>query len=120
LLPSTAFLKVYDLLEASRRGDGDLQTGFRSRDHAVIAICVAVFCTTFLFVCIGLMELYHHGKVRTLRLRATDLPPQLELAHGMRYHVFLSHVWSSGQDQAAVIKHMLQLLLPGVRVFLGA
>jgi len=35
-----------------------------------------------------------------------------------RYHVFVSHIWSSGQDQAALIKRQLQLLLPGVDVFL--
>ena len=29
-----------------------------------------------------------------------------------------SHIWSTGQDQCAVIKRQLQLLLPGVIVFL--
>ena len=29
-----------------------------------------------------------------------------------------SHMWSSGQDQCALIKRQLQLLLPGVKVFL--
>ena len=29
-----------------------------------------------------------------------------------------SHIWSTGQDQVAVIKRQLQLLLPGVIVFL--
>ena len=29
------------------------------------------------------------------------------------------HIWSSGQDQAAVIKRQLLLLLPGCSIFLG-
>ena len=29
-----------------------------------------------------------------------------------------SHIWSTGQDQCAIIKRQLQLLLPGVIVFL--
>ena len=35
-----------------------------------------------------------------------------------RYHLFLSHIWSTGQDQCASIKQRLCLLLPGVQVFL--
>ena len=31
---------------------------------------------------------------------------------------FVSHVWSSGQDQAAVIKKLLLLVLPGCNIFL--
>ena len=42
----------------------------------------------------------------------------LLLREGERYHLFLSHVWSTGQDQCAVIKRQLQLLLPGVVIFL--
>ena len=34
------------------------------------------------------------------------------------YHIFLSHVWGTGQDQCATIKRQLCLLLPGVSVFL--
>ena len=35
-----------------------------------------------------------------------------------RHHLFLSHVWRTGQDQARVIKQLLKEILPGVRVFL--
>ena len=44
--------------------------------------------------------------------------PELKLETSQRYHLFLSHVWSSGQDQMATVKRELQLLLHGVRVFL--
>ena len=35
-----------------------------------------------------------------------------------RWHIFLSHVWMTGQDQVRVIKQLLKEVLPGVRVFL--
>ena len=34
------------------------------------------------------------------------------------YHLFLSHIWSTGQDACGVIKTQLQLLLPNVKIFL--
>ena len=33
-------------------------------------------------------------------------------------HLFLSHTWKSGQDQVAVIKRQLSVMLPGVKIFL--
>ena len=53
-----------------------------------------------------------------LRDAQTMEPPVLLLGPSERYHLFLSHVWSTGQDQCAVIKRQLQLLLPGVVIFL--
>jgi len=53
-----------------------------------------------------------------LRDAQTMEPPVLLLGSEKRYHLFLSHVWSTGQDQCAVIKRQLQLLLPGVVIFL--
>ena len=40
--------------------------------------------------------------------------PELKLKDNQRYHLFLSHVWSSGQDQMATLKRELQLLIYGV------
>ena len=39
-----------------------------------------------------------------LYVRSTGAVPELSLAQGATYHLFLSHVWSSAQDQVAVIK----------------
>ena len=35
-----------------------------------------------------------------------------------RFHIFLSHVWSTGQDQMRIVKQRLIEMLPGVCVFL--
>ena len=45
-------------------------------------------------------------------------PPELTLRKGQRYHLFNSHIWSTGQDAVATIKRQLQRLVPGVRIFL--
>jgi len=44
--------------------------------------------------------------------------PDLSLGPGKRWHLFLSHVWGTGQDQCATIKRQLCLLLPGASIFL--
>jgi hypothetical protein len=41
------------------------------------------------------------------------------LANAPHRRQFLSHIWSSGQDQAATIKRRLQLFTPEARIFLG-
>ena len=82
-----------------------------------------------LMVCVGLLailvplgmlirELAISQALPVLRDARTMEPPVLLLGAGKRYHLFLSHVWSTGQDQCAVIKRQLQLLLPGVVIFL--
>ena len=53
-----------------------------------------------------------------LQLRSTSAPPVLSLKHNMHWHLFLSHIWGSGQDQCATIKRQLSLLLPDVSIFL--
>jgi len=57
-------------------------------------------------------------RVQVLRLVASHEVPELSLFDNKQYHTFLSHIWSSGQDQTAIIKRKLQLLLPSVKVFL--
>jgi len=44
--------------------------------------------------------------------------PELTLENRQRYHLFLSHVWSSGQDQMATLKRELQLLIYDINIFL--
>ena len=54
----------------------------------------------------------------TFRLLSTKAPPALPLAKGHKWHLFLSHIWGTGQDQCATIKRQLCLLLPGASIFL--
>ena len=62
--------------------------------------------------------LWHEGSLATLRIASTRQPPELTLPAGGKYHLFLSHIWSTGQDATATIKRQLQRLLPEARIFL--
>ena len=108
---------------------------------SVLMICVGLIGV---LVPIGMVvhQLFFARPVPILRDARTMEPPELLLGKGDRYHLFLcatdtnqliptatlqeqaipcgrrSHIWSTGQDQCAIIKRQLQLLLPGVIVFL--
>ena len=50
---------------------------------------------------------------------STERAPSLVLgAVAEKYHLFLSHVWGTGQDQMRIIKARLREMLPDVSVFL--
>lgn len=53
-----------------------------------------------------------------LKLKSTKSVPALPLQSGHKWHMFLSHIWSSGQDQCATIKRQLTLLMPESSIFL--
>ena len=55
---------------------------------------------------------------QVIKLTHTRAPPSLTLKQGVTWHLFLSHIWGTGQDQCATIKRQLCLLLPGVSIFL--
>ena len=42
----------------------------------------------------------------------------MDLGKKHKWHLFLSHIWGTGQDQCATIKRQLQAYVPGVSVFL--
>jgi len=48
----------------------------------------------------------------------TGRPAVLSLERQQKYHLFLSHIWGTGQDQVASIKRQLCLLVPGISIFL--
>jgi hypothetical protein len=58
-------------------------------------------------------------KARRLRYKANDVEVEpKELANDGGFHVFLSHVWSTGQDSMRVVKQRLLEMMPEIRVFL--
>eukprot|EP00966_Prymnesium_polylepis_P068398 1588815-Prymnesium_polylepis.1 len=50
-----------------------------------------------IFVALTVYHAMFHKSMQVLRLVSSREVPDLELAIGMQYHVFLSHIWSSGQ-----------------------
>ena len=93
-------------------------TGFRSSFTMALIIFICNLTTIVVFLTMTLYQLRTQRETRIVRLVHNNQVPELTLSEQMRYHLFLSHIWSSGQDQVATIKRQLQLLLPGARIFL--
>ena len=91
-------------------------------DSVYTIVCIMAAFNFFVLTLYAMLAAHQFSTSSVLpsvRLVATGQVPDLKLeASHHRYHLFLSHVWSSGQDQMATVKRELQLLLHGVRVFL--
>ena len=84
------------------------------------AYLLLVCCLLLLFVVLG-VTFYAYAnerKVSFIRDKETGEVPALALDADGRWHVMLSHIWASGQDQMAVLKRQLLLMVPGISVFL--
>ena len=79
---------------------------------------VCVFGALALACALSVQTIIEAAQVPAFRLLSTGNQPELALAKGHKWHMFLSHIWSTGQDQCAVLKRQLCLLLTGVSVFL--
>ena len=108
-------VQVYDTLPYELIKD---YFGFES----VLPLAAIIFSFTVVVLAVTLMLCLYQLRVEaqqvaTLRIKATGQPPTLTLATDKQWHLFLSHNWAN-QDVVATIKRQLQLLLPGVQVFL--
>ena len=106
---STAPVDLIQRAKESERHDALMASGL------VLGIALPVFCIIIAYV------RYRRRVQRSeslLRYRATGLPPVLRMPNGCCFHLFLSHTWKSGQDQCAVIKRQLTVMLNEVRTFL--
>ena len=90
--------------------------------HSDYELTILLVFTTLIMLLVTLIAIVWQARSvatqPTLRLCATGAQPELTLARGCRYHTFVSHVWGTGQDQVHTLVRQLQLLLPGVRVWL--
>ena len=94
------------------------QTFGFARAYDVSIACGLWSCLTFAVVAVMIsIKAFMRTNDAHLRLRNGKLPT-VTLAAEHMYHTFVSHIWESGQDQAAVIKRQLLLLMPTAKVFL--
>ena len=81
--------------------------GFDERGDGLFLFYVIFAVLVMLGMLLG--GIYHLARetaraTGVLCLCLTRAEPELSLSQGTTYHLFLSHVWSSAQDQVAVIK----------------
>ena len=79
-----------------------------------IAVAIALVVTAI----VAMTQLVHAAQAPIIKLRSTSRSPALTIKRGITWHMFLSHIWSTGQDQCATIKRQLSTLLSGVSIFL--
>ena len=98
--------------------DASAIIGLDNTDPIVNTLIILVFSMFALFAATTVAGIRRLSGIQTIRLVENKLVPELTLASEMKWHIFNSHIWSTGQDAVAVIKNQLQQLLPGVGVFL--
>ena len=104
---------------------------------------LVLVAVTLLFFLIGAVVAARRvAMIPTIQLASTKQPPELDIGTGITWHLFLSHIWcvtqlvrmikpgrielhprpcrSTGQDAVGNIKSELQLLVPGLKIFLDA
>lgn len=92
--------------------------GFSSTDQIVVVLLGFTMLMLISLLATMVVMLIKQGRVQTIRLKDTGKQPHLELAWGQKFHLFLSHIWSTGQDAVATIKRQLQRLMPDASIFL--
>ena len=83
-----------------------------------VGMTIAVALALVVTVLVALQQLVHAARIPVIKLRSTSGRPALTVDSGIIWHLFLSHIWGTGQDQCAAIKRQLCLLMPGISVFL--
>ena len=90
--------------------------GVRDEETIVVLMAVLLALATALFAVLVTYRVWQATDMPILKVMGRT--PRVVLRPGKSYHLFLSHVWASGQDQAATLKRQLCLLLPGANIFL--
>jgi hypothetical protein len=81
--------------------------GFDSLDSLVAATVVTMIAFFSWFVVFVAYQAMINSDLQQLQLKESRRPPDLSLRKHMFYHLFLSHIWSSGQGMP--IAHLQRL-----------
>jgi hypothetical protein len=100
------YIKAFEDTDAMLRSDGKLAEGesfaakiygFKSSDSVAAFLLIFTFGLLLMLLATLFLSIYKQGIVQTLRDERTGQLPVLTLRKGERYHLFLSHIWSTGQ-----------------------
>ena len=114
---TTTFLGIQERYQGADPAD---VLGFGNLSGIINSMLVLVGATLVFFLIGAVFSARHAKEAPKIRLVSTNQPPELSIGMGITWHLFNSHIWSTGQDAVAVIKAELQQLLPGIKIFLDA
>lgn len=117
------FCVVLKVGELTEEVDDQINEQLRSRfgvDAVLISAGMTVSIVGALVVAavMAVSQIIEAARKPLIKLKSTKSVPALPLRSGHKWHMFLSHVWSSGQDQCANIKRQLTRLMPESSIFL--
>jgi hypothetical protein len=122
LILGYSFIYLFERFKLFLPADGSaaisLVLAFTSTEQIAVLIVIVVSALGVVVALVVLRQWVNGTRNRDFVLRETMQPPVLTIRKEHRFHLFLSHVWSTGQDQVAAIKRQIQLHLPDVRIFL--
>ena len=101
------------MLQASMRRRFQIDAG--SITAVLLCATLFVFVASLAILLHSLATIRHIPFLRTRLNRTIAEPPPVSLRG---WHTLISHTWSTGQDQARVLKERLQVMVPGLRIFL--
>ncbi|EOD36171.1 hypothetical protein EMIHUDRAFT_226764 [Emiliania huxleyi CCMP1516] len=89
--------------------------GFGKLNGVVNSMLVLVAVTLLFFLIGAVVAARRVAMIPTIQLASTKQPPELDIGTGITWHLFLSHIWSTGQDAVGNIKSELQLLVDNLK-----
>jgi hypothetical protein len=105
-------------------GDDDTGTCHKfiglSLDSYKASVLVVVLSVGMLLLTVCFLVIFAINKITapTVRMKSSEQAPNLELPEDCNFHVFMSHVWGTGQAKTHAITRKMQLFLPGLKVWL--
>jgi hypothetical protein len=98
----------------------------RGISDRIVGACLLFALVSVLFLAVAMMVSDLHDAARSpvmRHVRTHSGGPREPISFPVyaaddHFHLFLSHVWSTGQDQVLAIKKELKLLVPSLRIFL--
>ena len=106
----TVILKVGVLVEHVDRVQLRNRFGL-DMELVTVGMLISILGASVLAVGIAAAQIVGTVQLPTIKLKATNEAPALPLQTIHEFHMFLSHVWGTGQDQCA-LSHVSRVVLP--------
>ena len=92
--------------------------GFNSSMEATTVVTILAISMLIVTASSIIALAFNKLHMPTTIVKSTGHAPNLELPEQCHYHVFVSHVWSTGQAKTHAIVRKMQLNLPGLKIWL--
>jgi hypothetical protein len=92
-------IKTFEDFSATDKDLARRVLGFSSTDSIVGVMLTFTVVMLLILAAAAVHTLRSEGRMAILLLKETRLPPKISLVAGQKWMLFVSHIWSTGQDQ---------------------